>query len=84
MFSKPKGSRREYLSETISLILELIKSGQSHREIAHHLEILKSSVTTILHRETRQLDNPPKPCKQSGCPPKLDSRAQQVIISHVE
>ena len=82
--SKPKGSRREYLSETISVILELNKSGQSHREIAHHLEILKSSVTTILHRRARQSDDPPKPSKQPGRRPKLDSRAQQTIIRHVE
>ena len=72
MPSKPKGSRREYSSETISVILELKKSGQSHCEIAHHLEIPKSSVTTILHRETRQSDNLPKPSKQPGRPPKLD------------
>ena len=49
MPSKPKGSRREYSSETISVILELKKSGQSHCEIAHHLKISKSSVTTILY-----------------------------------
>ena len=84
MPSKPKGSRREYSSETISVILELKKSGQSHREIAHHLEIPKSSVITILHREARQSDNPPKPSKRPGRLPKLDYRAQRAIIRHVE
>ena len=84
MPSKPKGSRREYSSETISVILELKKSGQSHREIAHHLEIPKSSVTTILHREARQSDDPPEPSKRPCRLPKLDSRAQRAIIRHVE
>ena len=84
MPSKPKGSRREYSSETISVILELKKSGQSHCEIAHHLEIPKSSVTTILHWEARQSDDLPKPSKRPGRPPKLDSRAQRAIICHVE
>ena len=69
MPSKPKGSRREYLSETISVILELKKLGQSHCEIAHHLEISKSTVTIIFYQEARQLDDPPKPWKQSGCLP---------------
>ena len=49
MPSKPKGSRREYSSETISIILKLKKLGQSHCEIAHHLEIPKSFVITIFH-----------------------------------
>ena len=84
MRSKLKGFRREYLSETISIILELKKSGQLYCEIAHHLEISKSSVTTILHWKARQSDNPPKPSKQPGRSPKLDSRAQRAIIHHVE
>lgn len=45
---KPKGSRCKYSSETISVILKLKKSGQSHYEIAHHLEIPKSFITIIL------------------------------------
>ena len=53
MPSKPKGSRREYSSETISVILELKKSGQSHCEIAYYLKILKSFVITILHWKVR-------------------------------
>ena len=81
---EPKGSRREYLSKTILVILELKKSGQSYCEIAHHLDIFKSSVTTILYREARQSDDPPKPSKRPGRPPKLDSRAQRAIIRHVE
>ena len=60
MFSKPKGSRHEYLSETILVMLELKKSGQSYCKIAHHFEIPKSSITTILHWKARQLDDPPK------------------------
>ena len=84
MPSKPKGTKREFSSETISIIFELKKLGQLHREIAHHLEIPKSSVTTILHWEARQSNNTPKSNKQTGCPPKLDFRAQQAIIRHVE
>ena len=60
------------------------KSGQSHYEIAHQLEIPKSFITTILYWEARQSDNPPKPSKQPRRLPKLDFRAQQAIIRHVE
>ena len=66
---KPKGSRREYSSETISAIIELKNSGQSHNEIAHHFKIPKCSVTTILHRQARQSEHPLQPCKGPGRPP---------------
>ena len=49
MPSKPKGSRHEYSSETISVILELKKSGQLYCEIAYYLEILKFSIIIILY-----------------------------------
>ena len=75
MPSKPKSSRREYSSETISAILELHKSGQTHGEIAHHFKIPKSSVTTILHRQARQPKQPLQPTKRPGRPSKLDARA---------
>ncbi len=78
MPSKPKGSRREYL------ILELHKSGQSHSEIANHFKILKSSVTTILHRKSRQSEGSDLSTKRSGHPFKLDVRAQQAIVRHLE
>ena len=84
MPSKPKGSRREYLFETISAIIELKNSGQSHNEITHHFKIPKTSVTTILHRQARQSEHPLQPCKRPGHPPKLDARAQRAIIHHVE
>ena len=84
MPSKPKGSRREYSSETISAIFELKKAGQSHNEIAHHFKIPKSSVTTIIHRKARQSEHPVQPNKRPGRPSKLDARAQRAIIRHVE
>ncbi len=84
MFSKPKGSRRKYLSEIILVFLDLKKLGQLHSEITYHLEIPKSSITTILYRKARQSDNLLKTSKQPSCFPKLDSRAQQAIIRHVE
>ena len=84
MPSKPKDSRREYLLKTSLVILELKKLGQLHHKIAHHLEIPKFSITTILYREARQSGNSFKPSKQPGCPPKLDFQAYQAIIRHVE
>ena len=75
MFSKPKGFRREYSFETISVFCKLKKSDQSHHEIAHQLEIPKSFITTILDWEARQSNNPPKLSKQPERPLKLDSRA---------
>ena len=84
MPSKSNSFRREYSSETISVILELKMSGQLHCEIAYHLEIPKSSITSIFHRETRQSNNTLELSQRPGCPPKLDFRAQQAIIRHVE
>lgn len=84
MLSKSKSSRREYLSRTIPVIFKLKKSSQSQCEIVYYLAILKSSVTIILHRETRRSAYSPKSSKRPGCPPKLDSWAQRAIICHVE
>ncbi len=84
MPSKPKSFRREYSSETISAILELHKSGQTHGEIAQHFKISKSSVTTILHRQVKQPQQPLQPTKLPNRPPRLDARAQRAIIRHVE
>ncbi len=84
MPSKPKSSRCEYSSHTISAILELHKSGQTHGEIAHHFKIRKSSITTILHRQARQPKPLFQPTKQTSCLPKLNARVQQAIIQHVK
>ncbi len=73
MPSKPKSSRREYSSETISAILELHKSGQTHSEIAYHFKILQSSMTTILNWQARQPKQPLQPTKRPDRPPKLDA-----------
>lgn len=53
MPAKPKGSRHEYLLETISILMELKNLGQSHNEITYHVKILKSFMTTILHQQAR-------------------------------
>ena len=41
MLSKPKGSKREYLSKIILVIHELKKLGQLYYKIVYHLEIPK-------------------------------------------
>ena len=84
MPSKPKSSRREYLSETISAILELHKSDQIYSEIAHQFKIPKSSVTTILHLQAGQPKQPLQPTKRLDCPSKLDARVQRAIICQVK
>ena len=55
MLSKPKTSQHEHSSEIIAVILSLYNLGKSYGQIADHLKIVKSSVTTIIHR---QLKNP--------------------------
>ena len=59
--SKPKSFQHEYFSETISAILELHKSGQTHSEIAYYLKIPTSSVTTILYWQARKPKQPLQP-----------------------
>ncbi len=82
--SKPKSSIQEYSSETISAILELYKSSQTHGEIAQNFKIPKFSLTTILHRQARQPKQSLQPTKQPGRLLKLDARAKRAIICHSE
>lgn len=84
MVSKPKTSRHEYSSETISAIFKLKKIGQLHNEIAYHFKIPKSSITTINYHKVRQLKHFVQPNKRPSCPPKLGTQARHVIIYHVE
>lgn len=46
MPSKPKTARREHSPETIAVILFLHKLNKSYSQIAEHVKIAKSSVTT--------------------------------------
>lgn len=84
MLNQPKTSRREHSSETISSIIVLHASGQSHSEIAHQIGIPKTSVTRILHRIARDPKNPQLKNKKHGRPRKLDERAKRNLIRHVE
>lgn len=84
MYSKSKGYRCEYLSETISAIFELKKVNQLYSEIGHHFKISKSSMTNIIYKEPRQSEYPIQSNKRPGCPFKLDAQAQYVIICYVE
>ena len=84
MPSKPRTLRREHSSETIAVILCLHKLKKSHAQIAEHVKIPKSSVTTILHRQERNPDHPLRPTKRAGRPLKLDARARRTLIRHVE
>ncbi len=84
MLSKPKSFRREYLFETISPILELHQSGQTQSEIVHHFKISKSFVTTIFHQQSINLKQPLQLTQRPGHLLKLDARAEQVIIYHLE
>lgn len=54
MPSKPKSSRYEYLSKTISAIFKLKKTGQLHNKLTHQSKILEFFVTIIIYKKARQ------------------------------
>ena len=84
MPSKPRTGRHEHSQETIAIILSLYNLKKSHSQIADHLKITKSSVTTIIHRHNRNPEKSLRPTKCAGRPFKLDARAQRQLICHVE
>ena len=84
MSSKPRTSRREHSQETIAIILLLHNLKKSHSQIADHLKIAKSSVTTIIHQHNRNPEKLLRPTKCAGRPFKLDAQTQRQLICHVE
>lgn len=57
IFSKPKGSKYEYLFEIISVILELKYLCQLYNKIIYYLKIRQSSITTIFYQKIKQFVN---------------------------
>ena len=80
----PKNARREYSSETIAVIIALHRANKSHGQIAKELNVPKSSITTIIHRETGNSHHPLRSTKRAGRPLKLNIRARRALIRHVE
>ena len=80
MPSKPRTGRHEHSQETIAIILSLHNLKKSHSQIANHLKIAKSSVTTIIHRHDQNLEKVLCPTKRAGRPLKLDAQAQRQLI----
>ncbi len=84
MRSKPKTSKKEYSDEIVEIILALCEAGKSYAQIADQVKVPRPSVVHIIHRATRTQNEPYRPTKQAGCPPKLDTRARRASICHVE
>ena len=84
MPSEPKTARREHSSETIAVVLALRGLGKSHGEIGRHMNLARTTVTTLLHRADRQPDGPSHSKKRPGRPNKLDTRARRALIRHIE
>ena len=83
MPSISKTARREYSSETMAVIIALHRANKSHGQIAKELNVPKS-VTTIIHRETRNSHHPLRSTKRAGRPLKLNIRARRALIRHIE
>ena len=83
MPSKPKTIRREHSAETFSTIIALHQLKKYLGQIADHLKLAKSTVTTILHRHTMSSEIIPLRKKRFGRPSKLDARARRQLIRHV-
>lgn len=84
MSTKPKSSRREHSSKTIAIILTLRSLEKFFGEIATHLQLPKSTVSTIVHRLHRQKRESLCPTKRAGWPLKLNTRERRYLIRHLE
>ena len=84
MPSKPKTSRREYSDETVKIILALREAGRLYAQIANQVKVPQSFVVHIIHWATRTQNEPYHRTKRAGRPAKLDTRARQALICHVE
>jgi transposase len=84
MSPKKKTFRREHSSETVAIIISLKSLKKSHDEIAQHLKLFKSSVTSIIHRKQREEECGFRSTKRAERPHKLDARARRRLIRHVE
>ena len=82
--SKPKTVRREHSSETIAVITALHNLKKSHGQIADHVGLSKSTVTSIIHRAIRDSEHRSSPKKRSERSCKLNARARRALIRHVE
>lgn len=71
-------------SETLAAIIALHQAGKSHAQIGDHLNLAKSTVTTIINRHNRQPTQPLRPTKRAGRPLKLDERSKRALIRYVE
>ena len=54
MPSIPKTSRREHSAETLAIIKSMHEESKSHAQIGDQLKLAKSTVTSIIHRHSRQ------------------------------
>ena len=84
MPSKPVTARRRLASEIHASILALREAGQTYGEIARQMKLSRSTVTTIVHRATRQRNASPAFKKRMGRPSKLNDREKRAFIRHIE
>lgn len=81
---KPKTDRRRLTSELRGAVFALREGGQTYSEIANQLKLSRSTVTSIFHRASRQLNASPAPKKRIGRPPKLNDREKRALIRHID
>ena len=84
MFFKPKTLRYKHLSKIIAIILCLYKLKKSYAQIAEHVKIPESFITTILYCQERNSNHLFCSTKRAGWPLKLDVQAKRTLICHVK
>ena len=84
MATHPKSFRREHSSKTIAIILTLKNLEKSFDEIATHLQLPKSIVSSIIHRLHRQKTNFFRFTKRADRSLKLNARNRRHLIRHVK
>ena len=82
--AKYKTVRREYLNETILVILVLYSAGKLYGKIANYIKISKSTVITILQWASKNPNKSYCKTKHIGQSTKLNTRSQRALICHIE
>ena len=81
---KPKTPRREYLDETVGIILALREAGRLYTQIADQIKVPRPSVVHILYQATRTQNELYRLTKRAGRLSKLNTWARQALICYVE
>ena len=68
----------------VRIILALCEAGKLYAQITDQVKVPRPSVVQIIHRATRSQNEPYRPTKRAGRPPRSDTRTRRALIRHLE